>query len=360
MALGYVLDDLFALHQPPGPHPERPARIVAVRDALRDAGLERRGQRLATRPARDDELGLVHTGAYVGDMARALPGQSGWLDPDTYFGPRTWDAALAAAGGAIDLARAVLDGQVARGLALVRPPGHHAEPDQAMGFCLFNNAALAAAAARAAGAARVCVLDWDVHHGNGTQHAFEADPSVMYLSVHQFPFYPGTGAAEETGTGEGRGTTVNVGMPAGAGDADVLAAFDRVLIPALVGFAPDLVVVSAGFDAHRADPLAGLDMTEAGYRQVARRVVAAAEEVAGGRVVTVLEGGYDLGALSRSLVAVVEVMEGRPAAGEDVTGGGAPAGAEILPEAARAIERTRAAHRAAGAAWAAEVEGVGP
>ena len=351
MALGYVLDDLFALHQPPGPHPERPARIVAVRDALREAGLERRGQRVATRPARDDELGLVHTGPYVDDLARALPGQSGWLDPDTYFAPRTWDAALAAAGGAIDLARAVLDGQVARGLALVRPPGHHAEPDRAMGFCLFNNAALAAAAARAAGAARVCVLDWDVHHGNGTQHAFERDPAVMYLSVHQFPFYPGTGAPEEIGQGEGRGTTVNVGLPAGAGDADVLAAFDRVLVPALVGFAPDLVVVSAGFDAHRADPLAGLDMTEAGYRAVARRVVAAADQVAGGRVVTVLEGGYDLGALSRSLVAVVEEMEGRPRAepGPPARADRAAADAAVLPEAARAIERTRAAHR--GARW---------
>src|SRR6185503_7021324 len=239
MALGYVLDDLFARHRPPGPHPERPERILAARDALRGAGLERMGEQVKVRGAREEELGRVHTAGYLADLSRVLPGQTGWIDVDTYFGPDTWEAALAAAGAGIDLAEGVLDGRYRRGLALVRPPGHHAEADRAMGFCLLNNAAIAAAAARAAGAARVAVLDWDVHHGNGTQHAFYADPTVMYLSAHQYPFYPGTGSPDEVGTGAGRGTTVNVGLPAGAGDGDLLHAFDRVFLPALQHFAPD-------------------------------------------------------------------------------------------------------------------------
>jgi len=337
MALGYVLDDLFTRHRPPGPHPERPERILAARDALRDAGLERMGQAVAIRPAREEELGRVHTAGYLAELSRILPGQAGWIDVDTYYGPETWDAALAAAGAAIDLAEGALAGRHRRGLALVRPPGHHAEVDRAMGFCLLNNAAVAAAAARAAGAARVAVLDWDVHHGNGTQHAFEADPTVMYLSAHQYPFYPGTGAPDEIGSGAGRGTTVNVGLPAGAGDGDLIHALDSVFLPAIEHFAPDLIIVSAGFDMHRDDPLAGLEVTERGYRIATERLCQLADRVCQGRVVVLLEGGYDLEALGRSLVSVTQVLAGAPRTEDTLQ----------LPSRVgeRAAERTLAAHR---------------
>jgi acetoin utilization deacetylase AcuC-like enzyme len=343
--LGYVLDDVFVRHRPPGPHPERPERLVAARDGLRSAGLEQRGTLMPVRPAREEELGLVHTASFVAEMSRHVPGKAGWLDPDTYFGPESWDAALAAAGAASDLATAVLDGQFRRGLALIRPPGHHAEADRAMGFCLFNNVAVAAAVARSRGAARVAVVDWDVHHGNGTQNIFYADPSVMYLSVHQYPFYPGTGAPHEIGAGEGRGTTINVGLPAGCGDGDLLAVFDRVFVPALLEFRPDLILVSAGFDAHRADPLAGLRVTEAGYRAMAGRLSRAADQVAGGRLVALLEGGYDLGALSRSLVEVLEVLDG-PGGGEEA------AADQPSADGLAAISRTLVAH--GGQRWASE------
>ena len=347
MSLGYVLDDVFVRHRAPGPHPERPERLLAARDGLRAAGLEQRGELVPVRPALDHELGRVHTAGFLAALSRELPGKSGWLDPDTYFGPESWDAALAAAGASIDLTCAVLDGRFRRGLALIRPPGHHAEADRAMGFCLFNNAAVAAAAARAAGAARVAVLDWDVHHGNGTQHIFEADPSVMYLSSHQYPFYPGSGAPTEIGVGEGRGTTVNVGLPAGSGDAEMLDAFDRVFVPALRDFRPDVLLVSAGFDAHKADPLAGLRVSEAGYRAMAGRLCQVADEVAGGRLVALLEGGYDLGALSRSLVEVLDVLDG---GAREATPAGAPAA-----EGRAAVDRTLAAHR--GQPWARAADG---
>jgi acetoin utilization deacetylase AcuC-like enzyme len=346
MALGYVLDDVFVRHRPPGPHPERPERLIAARDGLRAAGLEQRGSLVPVRAAREEELGLVHEAGYLAEMARHLPGKSGWLDPDTYFGPETWDAARCAAGAAVDLASAVLDGRFDRGLALVRPPGHHAEADRAMGFCLFNNAAVAAAAVRALGAPRVAIVDWDVHHGNGTQNIFYSDPSVMYLSVHQYPFYPGSGGPNEIGRGAGVGATVNVGLPAGSGDPEVLAAFDQVFVPALLDFRPDLVLVSAGFDAHRADPLAGLRMSDGGYRAMAERLCRVADEVAGGRLVALLEGGYDLGALSRSLVEVLDVLDGREQRDAQAREPAGPPSAEGRA----AIARTLAAHR--GQPWA--------
>lgn len=338
MAVAYVLDDVFAEHRPPSAHPERPERIEAVRDALKGAGLEQRGIRLPTRRATDDEIGRVHTRGYLTELEQTVPDASGWLDSDTYFSPGSWPATLAAAGAAVDVTLGLLDGRFDRGLALVRPPGHHAEADRAMGFCLVNNIAVAAASARAAGAARVAILDWDVHHGNGTQHMFEADPSVMYLSCHQYPFYPGTGAATETGIGAGRGTTVNVGLPAGCGDAEYGAVFDRVMIPAIRQFAPEIILISAGFDAHLADPLAAMKLTRDGYRGMARRMVALADEVAGGRLACVLEGGYDLGGLSTGVLEVLDAMEQQKPTYDETD-----ADAAIMPAAARAIEQTLAA-----------------
>ena len=336
--IAYVIDEVFAGHRPPSAHPERPERIVAVTRCLRDIGLDARGIQLPSRPATEGELGRVHAAGYIDELSSALPGNSGWLDPDTYFSPGTWDAALAAAGGAVDVTRAVMSGRVKRGLAAVRPPGHHAEADTAMGFCLFNNIAVAARIARDDGAARVAIVDWDVHHGNGTQHMFYSDPSVLFMSVHQYPFYPGTGAPDEIGSGDGRGATINVALPAGCGDADYDAAFDEVLMPALRRFAPDLVLVSAGFDGHAADPVASMRLSTEGYGRLTQRVCIAADAVADGRVVAVLEGGYDLDGLAGGVAAMVEAME----SAAPVEGVGA-----VSPAARAAIERTKTAMEAA-------------
>ncbi|MBK9037404.1 MAG: histone deacetylase [Myxococcales bacterium] len=306
--LGYVLDELFIHHHAPSGHPERPARIAAVRDAVAATDLATRARHVPIRAATDEELGRVHGADYLASLARTLPGASGWLDGDTYYSPRTWDAALAAAGSVAELAIQVMAGTLSAGYALVRPPGHHAERDRAMGFCLLNNVAVAAAAARAAGAARVAILDWDVHHGNGTQQIFWDDPTVMYQSIHQFPFYPGTGAPDEIGGPAARGATVNVGLPAGGDDRDYLAAYDHVLGPALAAFRPDLILVSAGFDAHQADPLAGMKVSRYGFARLAARVRTAADALCGGRWVVALEGGYDLDGLSEGATATLAAM----------------------------------------------------
>ncbi len=306
--LGYVLDELFIHHHAPSGHPERPARLDAVRDALRAADLAQRGTQIAVRAATDLELGRVHTAAYLDELTRTVPGKSGWLDGDTFFSPGTWAAAVGAAGAVTELTTQVLSGALTSGLAIVRPPGHHAEADRAMGFCLLNNVAVAAAAARAAGAARVAILDWDVHHGNGTQHIFWDDPTVMYQSIHQFPFYPGTGAPDEIGGPRALGATVNVGLPAGSGDRDYLAVFDHVLGPALRRFRPDVILVSAGFDAHHADPLASMQVSRYGFARLAARVRAIADELCAGRWVVALEGGYDLGGLGEGVTASLDAL----------------------------------------------------
>ena len=306
--LGYVLDEIFVQHRAPSGHPERPARLEAVRDSLIAAGLREHGQHIAIRNATDEELARVHTGGYLDELTRTVPGNSGWLDADTFYSPRTWDATLAAAGSVADLGQRILGGELRQGLAIVRPPGHHATADRGMGFCLVNNVAVAAAAARAAGAARVAILDWDVHHGNGTQDIFWNDPTVMYLSVHQYPFYPGTGAPTEIGGPNALGATVNVGLAAGSGDRDYLAALDDVLIPAMTRFAPDIIFVSAGFDAFVQDPLAGMVVTRAGFAAMARRVRACADEICSGRIVFTMEGGYDLGGLAGGMTEVLTAL----------------------------------------------------
>ncbi len=341
--IGYVLDDIFVQHRAPSGHPERPARAEAVRDALIAAGIQERGQRVTTRRATDEELARVHTGRYLDELASKVPGQTGWLDADTYFSPGTWDAALAAAGTTSQLVTDVLAGRYERGIAVVRPPGHHATRDQAMGFCLLNNIAVAAAAARAAGAARVAIVDWDVHHGNGTQAIFWDDPTVLFMSVHQYPYYPGTGAPTEVGGPHAQGATINVGLPGGSDDAIYAAVFDHVFVPALDKFQPDIVLVSAGFDAFEHDPLAGMRVTREGFAQMANRLRAAADRLTQGRIVAVLEGGYDLTGLAGGMTSVLSAFT-RPAAP-------APALAPLPshPVARAAIEGTLAALAAAGA-----------
>jgi acetoin utilization deacetylase AcuC-like enzyme len=306
--LGYVLDEIFTQHRAPSGHPERAARVEAVRDALLAQHIQQRGTQIAIRAATDEELARVHAGKYLTELERTVPGKSGWLDPDTYFSPQTWTAARAAAGSACELATRVLSGELAQGIAVVRPPGHHATRERAMGFCLLNNVAAAAAAARAAGAARVAIVDWDVHHGNGTQDIFWDDPNVLYMSVHQFPYYPGTGAASEIGGPNALGATMNVGLPAGSRDADYAAVFEHVLEPKLAAWKPDLILISAGFDAYEHDPLAGMRVTHAGFAQLAARLRRSAEQVSSGRIVAVLEGGYDLDGLGGGMAATLNAL----------------------------------------------------
>jgi acetoin utilization deacetylase AcuC-like enzyme len=240
-----------------------------------------------------------------------LRGEAGYIDADTYLGPESVAVAELAAGGTVALVDAILDGPVKRGLALVRPPGHHARPAQAMGFCLLNNVAIAAAHARSRGLSRIAIVDWDVHHGNGTQEAFYEDPHVLYVSTHQFPFYPGTGEVRETGEGEGKGFTINLPMTAGGGDGVYRGAFERVILPALEEYRPELILISAGFDASARDPLAEMALSADGFGWMARSLRQVADKSADGRIAMVLEGGYDLVALEAGLLAATRgIIEG--------------------------------------------------
>ncbi len=265
----------------------------------------------APRDATPEEILRVHAASHV-DRLAATAGRHVRFDPDTAAGPRSHAAALAAAGAVVDAVESVLDGRLDRAFCAVRPPGHHATPERPMGFCLLNNVAIGAAAALARGLQRVAVIDFDVHHGNGTQDAFWRDPRVLYVSSHQFPYYPGTGALHEVGEGEGRGFTVNLPMPAGLGDAEFRSAYREVVEPVGRAFDPELVLVSAGFDAHRDDPIAGMALTADGFAELMDVCLSVASGSAGGRLVAVLEGGYDLDALAEATAAVVGRMLGRP------------------------------------------------
>lgn len=295
----------FEEHVTPPGHPERMER-AHVFDAVAGRWLEKGGRATAPRAATREELERVHAPEYL-DRVAETAGRAAMLDADTFTSPESFEIAQLAAGAAVQAAEHALEHREPA-FALVRPPGHHAERDRAMGFCLYNNVAVAAAAARARGVARVAIVDIDVHHGNGTQWMFYDDPGVLYVSTHQHPFYPGTGAADEIGNGDGSGFTLNVPLEAGATDADYDIVYRSAIVPVLNEFAPQLLLVSAGYDAHERDPLAAMRVTSQGYAAIVRQLVQVAERH--GVMALVTEGGYELTALAACLETTLAIVDG--------------------------------------------------
>ncbi|MBI3011880.1 MAG: histone deacetylase [Candidatus Omnitrophica bacterium] len=307
--VGFFYHPVFLQHDTGAGHPERPQRLEAILTHLAATTLWSRLQVRVPTPVDPAFVELVHPRTYVSLIERACREGPTALDPDTIASPGSWEAALRAVGAVTTAIDQLLDGSLNAAFCAVRPPGHHALADRAMGFCLFNNVAIGARyAQRRHHLARILIVDWDVHHGNGTQAIFYDDPSVFYFSTHQFPFYPGTGARQEIGRGAAVGWTLNVPLPQGSGDAELIRAFQEELVPKALTFAPELVLISAGFDAHRDDPLAGLAATEAGYAELTRIVRGIADRSCRGRIVSVLEGGYDLHALGASVEAHLRVL----------------------------------------------------
>jgi len=300
----------FQKHQTGWAHPEKRQRLTVILEGLKQAGLWDLLLHPAVRAATVADLTTIHDPLYV-ERIRTACEAGGLFEPDdvTIGSPGTYEAALTAAGAVLTALDAVIGGQAVNAFCAVRPPGHHAERDRAMGFCFFNNIAIGAKyLQRHHGIGRVAIVDWDVHHGNGTQQAFYDDPSVLYFSIHQYPLYPQSGRACETGSGGGKGFTVNCPLAAGATDTDYRLVFQNDLGPALERFRPEFILVSAGFDAHRDDPLAGMALTEEGFGDLTRLVMEMAAQHCGRRLVSVLEGGYDLNALASSVAAHVGAL----------------------------------------------------
>ncbi len=309
---GIVKDAGYLDHVTGAGHPESRKRLEALYEMLEDPDMNGSLELIAPRPAEKGEILMNHSAEYL-EQAAATDGiEQSALSADTLTSAGSYRAALLAAGGMFKAVETVVSGKKKRVFCLQRPPGHHAERGRAMGFCIFNNAALAAHYARKAlGLKRVLIVDWDVHHGNGTQHSFESDPSVLFFSTHQFPHFPGTGLITETGLGKGEGYTINVALGKGYGDAEYAAIFERLLKPVAMEFGPEIVVVSAGFDIHKADPLGGMNVSAEGFAILARSVMNIADQCCSGRIVFTLEGGYNIGVLRSSVKAVLKEMTGQ-------------------------------------------------
>ncbi len=309
--VGIVYSPIYLEHDMGLGHPESPERLRALMRHFEETGIQEKLIDIEPAPARAEWIEEIHTSDYVQFVHEVCDRGGGLLDyGDTVANPRSYDAALMAAGGGLAAVDAVMAGTVDRAFCAVRPPGHHAERDHALGFCIFNNVAIAAAyiMRKQHGIDRVLIVDWDVHHGNGTEHAFYDSPDVLYFSIHQYPHYPGTGAAGDDGIGRGKGFNVNVPLPAGADDGVYIDIFNENLIPRARGFRPGFILISAGFDAHAGDPLAGMRVTDEGYREMTRLLCGLADETAAGRVVSFLEGGYNLETMPRAAAAHVEEM----------------------------------------------------
>jgi acetoin utilization deacetylase AcuC-like enzyme len=298
--VGFVYDDVFLRHETPEWHPESRERLISIVTTLRDSSLWNNLLHIKPRKAGFDDIETVHTHAYVEKIRKA---GEGYLDPDTYLSKGSLDAALFAAGAVMEAVDRCRSGEIERAFCAVRPPGHHAEADRAMGFCIFNNIAVGARHAQKNGYKKVFIVDFDVHHGNGTQHVFEEDDTVFYFSTHQYPHYPGTGSEMEQGKGKGRGFTFNIPMMSGSGDKEYFSAYGELLPPLMQKFGPDIVLVSAGYDIHKDDPLAAIRVSDEGIRIIVRSILSFPAPA-----VFALEGGYDLDALAASVVITLDEM----------------------------------------------------
>ncbi|SPD74777.1 Histone deacetylase family protein [uncultured Desulfobacterium sp.] len=307
-----ILKDIRFINHKTGPgHPESPRRLEVIYAMLEEPDMKDKFPEVPARRAAEEELSLIHTPGYI-KMVAATEGRE-WssLDPDTSTSAGSYEAALLAAGGLCQAISMVMAGELDNAMALLRPPGHHAESDRGMGFCLFNNVAVAARyAQKFHNLKRVLIADWDLHHGNGTQHSFEDDPTVLYFSTHQYPYYPGTGAFDEAGLGRGEGFTVNVPLRTGCGDTEFVGIFEKILRPIALEFKPELILVSAGFDIHEDDPLGGMRVTPKGFAGLTASIMDIAEQCCGGKVVITLEGGYDLNGLRSSVKEVLRQLAG--------------------------------------------------
>jgi acetoin utilization deacetylase AcuC-like enzyme len=311
-ATAILADPIYKEHWTGEGHPERPARFDAVLQALEREGFVKDALRIPVRSATDDEIALCHARKYIEIARRDVSHGPGVLSTgDTEIGPRSLEVAMKAAGGILNAVDTVFARKAMNAFCAVRPPGHHATPVRGMGFCLFNNVAIAARYARKKyGIDRVVIVDWDVHHGNGTQDIFYSDGSVFYFSTHQSPWYPGTGAADETGEGKGKGTTMNCPYPSGSGRKEILGAFQGKLIPAMRDFKPELVLISTGFDSRMGDPLGQFTLSDTDFADLTKVMLEIAEHYSGGRLVSVLEGGYSLTGLGAGTAAHVEALRG--------------------------------------------------
>lgn len=307
---GLVFDERVLLHDPGPGHPESPDRFRALKQVFNEKKLRERMSPIEPRMATDDDIHLAHTWPYLEAVKHDVRRKAATLSTgDTGLCEHSLESAMLAAGMSIAAVDVVFTSEVKRAFAAVRPPGHHATASRGMGFCIFNNSAIAARYARKAyGVDRVLIADWDVHHGNGTQDIFQSDPGVFFFSTHQWPWYPGTGAADETGDGAGAGTTINCPFPAGSGRPEILGAFRKRLIPAMDEYKPGLVILSAGFDSRRGDPLGRFTLGDGDFRDLTLIAMEIAEKHAGGRLVSLLEGGYSLKGLMRSVAAHVETL----------------------------------------------------
>jgi len=317
-----VIDPEYLKHEPGEFHPERPERIRALLD-LAEKLDKNRFQILPPKAASRSDIESCHGADYVKLVESTSKTNHYALDGDTITCRDSFGVGLLVVGGFLRLIDSIAAGESQNGFALVRPPGHHALKNRAMGFCLFNTIAIGAQHLKNAyDAKRVMIMDWDVHHGNGTQDSFYEDPSVLFISTHQFPYYPGTGAVNEVGLNAGEGYTINIPLPAGCGDAEYMRVFYDVVVPAAKKFEPEWILVSAGFDPHRRDPLGGMEVTESGFAAMARLLLELADQYTGGKIAFLLEGGYDLAALNHSVAAVLEAMQQNSGTMENAKPGG--------------------------------------
>ncbi len=305
---GYISDPFYLKHDNV-PHPENPGRLTAIQNKIEASKFYNNLTLIQPRKATVDDIAKVHDKGYIKSVEQSCQNDIRNLDADTVISPDSYEAALLSAGAGLEALDKIIDGSIDNAFCAVRPPGHHAEQDRAMGFCLFNNVAVIARYAQdVKGLNKIFIFDWDVHHGNGTQHTFYNNPSIYYSSTHQYPFYPGTGGSDETGSGDGLGSNLNLPMKAYSTDTDYLTAVEHRLVPAIQKFKPDLIIISAGFDAHQNDPLAQIELSTECYGKMTQNLIEVANDVCEGRMLSMLEGGYDYSALADSVQLHVETL----------------------------------------------------